>query len=61
MEDLNWNDFEYANENYEEVEQKNNLKITKKKSNKRKWKEIENIKEKRKLKETLSTLEYYAI
>lgn len=59
--DVTWNEFEYGNRNYydeagQDFERKNTKKITKK----RKWKEIENIKENRRLKEEISSFEYYS-
>lgn len=56
MNNLNWEYFEFLNEDdFSENETKRKVK-----SKKRKWREIESIKEKRRLKRQLEELEHYS-
>lgn len=57
MNNINWEHFEFLDdENFSENETKG-----KPKNKKRKWREIESIKDKRRLKKQLEEIEHYAI
>jgi hypothetical protein len=56
MNKFNWDDFDFINdEDFSEKDVKNSRKTSK-----RKWREIESIKEKRRLKKQIDELEQYS-